>query len=639
MTASSLIRDFWSVKPVQALLLFSLSFMLYVNTLGHDYTQDDAIVIYENMFTTQGFKGIPGIWQNDTFYGFFKVAGKANLVSGGRYRPVSQTMFAMEWALFGNNPLAGHLMNVLLFSLLIVLIYRTLLLLFNELPDQTSIAQLAFVAALVFAVHPIHTEVVANIKGRDELLSLIFSLATLWLLLKGTDTKKITYVLAAVPVFLLGMLSKENAITFAAIIPLAIWLFRKKEQTRWIQLAGALIIPVALFLWIRHAILGFDLGSQSMELMNNPFLKLEGGKYIPFSLDERMATILYTLGKYLQLLVFPHPLTHDYYPRHIPMMTFSDWRVLASGLLYTGGMVWALWRIRKNRIPAFSVIYYLITLSIVSNLVFPIGTNMSERFLFMPSLGFALGVSWLWYTYLPRGKWIFILAGLLIVGLLGIKTIDRNRVWKDDFTLFTTDVKTSSNSAKVLNAAGGALVNRASKEKNTASSVRMLQEAKSYLEKAIRIHPMYKNAWLILGNAHYYLKEYDDAIDAFKAALTIDPDFTDATKNLGISYREAGKYYGQEKNDLAQALIRLKEAYQLMPEDYETVRLYGIANALSGNNQAALSLFQQAVTLAPQNAGAYVNLGNIYYTLGDEENGRKNHALALELDPEIFEKK
>ena len=112
-------------------LIFAFAFLLYGNTLTHEYTQDDAIVIYDNMITTKGFSGIPGILKYDTFYGFFKVEGKDKLVAGGRYRPLTLVMFAVEYAFFGNNPMIGHLGNILLYGLLGVVLYLVLIKLFH----------------------------------------------------------------------------------------------------------------------------------------------------------------------------------------------------------------------------------------------------------------------------------------------------------------------------------------------------------------------------------------------------------------------------------------------------------------------------------------------------------------------------
>ena len=106
-TKNSLRKDYptwFTNNSLHCLLIMVLSFVLYANTLTHDYTQDDAIVITDNEFTEKGFSGIPDILRYDTFRGFFKEAGIAQLVSGGRYRPLTLVLFAVEVQFFGQNP-------------------------------------------------------------------------------------------------------------------------------------------------------------------------------------------------------------------------------------------------------------------------------------------------------------------------------------------------------------------------------------------------------------------------------------------------------------------------------------------------------------------------------------------------------
>ncbi|MFM9950690.1 MAG: glycosyltransferase family 39 protein, partial [Saprospiraceae bacterium] len=172
-----------------AAVLAAISFLLYANTLGHDYTLDDAIVITDNMFTQKGVSGIPGLFQYDTFYGFFKEEGKAALVSGGRYRPLTPAMFAVEVQLFGLKPFAGHLFNLLWYALTVVVLFALLRQLFMYKTDADRAGFIAFAAALLFAAHPVHTEVVANIKGRDEIIALLGSLGAVWCALKAHEEK------------------------------------------------------------------------------------------------------------------------------------------------------------------------------------------------------------------------------------------------------------------------------------------------------------------------------------------------------------------------------------------------------------------------------------------------------------------
>ena len=639
----------FSQSRLHLILLFTIGFLIYANTFGHDYTQDDAIVITDNMFTTDGIKGIGGILGNDTFFGFFKDAGKANLVAGGRYRPFSLVTFAIEYSLFGQNPNISHVINALFFGFTVVMLYLTLLLLLARIKNQSQVFFISLVAALIFAVHPIHTEAVANIKGRDEILALLGSLAALYFAVQAIRKNSYLFNIWGSLCLFLALMSKENAITFLAIIPLSYYFFTKTTfKNGFIQLLPYLGVTF-LFLFIRTSILGLNLGGSSNELMNNPFLRLENGIYTPIGFVEQLATVIYTLGKYLVLLIFPHPLTHDYYPRHIALMSWSNPLVIASVLSHLALLWYGISRALKRDLLAFGILFYLLTLSIVSNVVFPIGTNMAERLLFMPSVGFCLGLAVLLYRlgdYLSPEKQMKAFAQLKVPMILALlfcialatKTLVRNTAWKDNYTLFTTDIKTSKNSAKLRNAVGGEIVTQFGTAPESPTRDAKLQEAIGHLEEAIRIHPYYKNAYLLKGNAHFYLKQYDSAIATYQQALQLDPNYEDAQRNLGVSLRDAGRYFGEQVGDLAKAQQYLLQAEQYLPEDYETLRLLGVAYGIQGNNQQAINYFQKAANASPDIADAWYNLGTSFLAIGDQAQGEQFRQKAIQMDPAVLQR-
>lgn len=623
-------------------VLFGLSFLLYLNTLSHSYTQDDAIVITDNMYTTAGFSGIPGILTKDTFYGFFKEEGKAQLVAGGRYRPLSLVLFALEVELFGQRPWVGHLMNALFYGLTVVVLYLLLFRLFRLRYGEKVAYTVALVAGLLFATHPVHTEVVANIKGLDEILALLGSLGALYLSLRAYRRKRASLHWVAGGVFFLALLSKENAITFLAVAPLTFYIFTRADLRRILVQSLPFVLAALAFLFIRFSILGWSLGEPPMELMNNPHLKIVNGQWVPFTFSERLATVTYTLGKYLQLLVFPHPLTHDYYPRQIDLMSWSDLRVILSLLLYLGMGVYALLGLRRRKPLSYGILFYLITLSIVSNLFFPVGTHMSERLIFMPSVGFSIVIGVLVWRLLETRPQLLrpVLIGLGVIGLLfSIKTITRNQVWQDNYTLFLTDVQTSPNSAKLRNAAGGELLTQSLNVSDPDQQRTMRTEAVGHLQEAVRLHPTYKNAYLLLGNAYNYLQQYEPSIAAYQQALQLDGGYELAQQNLAVTYRDAGKYYGEQQGDLQQALRYLQQAYQMQPQDYETLRLLGVAHGMSGQQQQAIDYFTKAAEIEPQNADAWYNLGAAYFQSGQAEVGQVYIDRAKTLDPDIETKR
>ena len=410
-------------KSSKQIIIILFTFILYGNTLFHDYTLDDALVITENEYTLSGFEGIDNIFSEEFFNGFFDQKDK-NLVSGGRYRPLSMVTFAIEWQLVMGTALDGvnkeilekrmnenanskfilpsqkllkdlcrtihtenrklriqqqenilnnekvltdqekkqiltnlkrmhskrslllfvsHLVNVLLFALTILILFILLERLFkNYKPDKWYLS-IAFVASLLFLAHPIHTEVVANIKGRDEILSLLGALLATLFAIKYIDKQKLYYILLSFVSFLLALFSKEVAITFLAIIPLCIYFFIEKEKKiKYIIISIiSLLIATAIYFYVRGRVVGGMSFAPSPELMNNSFLGM--------TFSEKYATIFYTLLMYIKLLIFPHPLTYDYYPYHIPIMNWSDIRVILALLVHVGIGIYALIGLKKKR--------------------------------------------------------------------------------------------------------------------------------------------------------------------------------------------------------------------------------------------------------------------------------------------------
>lgn len=663
-------------KSLHCLVIFALSCLLYANTITHYYTQDDAIVIYDNEFTTQGLSGIPSIFKYDTFRGFFKTEGKDKLVSGGRYRPLTLVMFAMEVQLFapkkknaqgqvqldknGNTVFdpyqngqpntvkkVGHIVNILLYGATCVLLYILLLkMLQSRYKDEEFIYFIALGTTLLFAAHPLHTEAVANIKGRDEILALLGSLAVAYYCLKAWTKDNMKWSILAGVIFFITLFSKENAITFLGAIPLMFWVFTKAKISDIIKIIAPLLVGLFVFLGIRYSIIGGGIGTPPMELMNNPYVKVQGNQYVPFSSGERLGTIFFTLWKYIQLQIIPHPLTHDYYPRHIDIISMGNWRALLGLFSHLGLLIFALIRLPKKDPLSFGILYYLGTLLIVSNLIFPIGTNMAERLIFMPSVGFCFVLAILFYRLakmMGKGsKAINLTPALGLVGLFvvlfSLKTITRNPAWKDNFTLFTTDVKVSHNSAKLQNSVGGELIAQSTKETDETKKKAILNQAVGHLQKAIEIHPNYKNAYLLVGNAYNYLKQYNKSVQYYEKALSLDPNYPEAIQNLGIAYRdskqfdkavaqfgklekmngnavvkneniaytyeEAGKFYGSQ-NQHQKALDSFKKAIQYSSDKGKYEYFVGLAYVQLQNVPKAIEFMEKGFNLTdnPENKG------------------------------------
>ncbi len=614
--------------------------ILYFNTLFNGYALDDSIVITDNIFVKKGFAGIKDIFGTETFTGFFKQ--KKDLVQGGRYRPLSVVTFAVEYSIWGMRPGLSHLINILLYSLLCLVLFRTLLeILFFLGADQISIP-VAFLATLIFAVHPVHTEVVANIKGRDELLAVLFMLISLLFFIRCIEKPSLKIALLAGAMLFTALLSKENAMTVIAIGILLLFMRNQKIQVaRGLLGLTPLILAAIVYLVIRLKIVGGFTGIESGELMNNPFLHADG--------HQKSATIFYTLLLYIKLLFFPHPLTYDYYPYHVALHSWNSFRVIISLFLYLILLIVGIFTMKKNKVLSLGILFYLITLLPVSNLVINIGSFMNERFLFIPSIGFSLiaGLFFFRLFVLPVKRRIAALTlGVFLIVMIAfsIKTIIRNTQWKDNFTLFTHDVTISKNSAKANCTAGGVLLEKAQITENKVEKDRLLSESIYYLNRSLSIYPNYVDALLLRGNAQFeldnnihdvliYYKKlfslapgYELALNNLKKMLAVSelpdqrkagyifilklyPDDFDANYQLGVTY---GKMLGQ----LDSSKIFLQKALITRPESKIVLRDLGVACAMSSQFSESLPYFEKVLRLDPDDPDNYINLGITYQNLG-----------------------
>ena len=722
-------------------IIIILSFLVYGNTLFHDYALDDTLVITENEYTLSGFRGVNDLFTEEFFNGFFDQKNK-KLVAGGRYRPLSMVTFAIEWDLIMGSPFddldiksieerlnknanpkfilpsqkllknlsrtihndnrslrkqqqesvlksseltdqeksivrsnlnkmrnkrgtilfVSHFINVLLFALTGVLLFVLLEIFLSKQNNNKWYLSIPFVAVLLFAVHPIHTEVVANIKGRDEILSLLGALLAAIFVFKFLQKHNFIYLLWIFIFFLMALFSKEVAVTFLAIIPLAIYFFSVKENKFRLGIITMipLLIASAIYFYVRHQVVGGMSFEPSQELMNNSFLGM--------SFSEKYATIFHTLVMYLKLLIFPHPLTYDYYPYHISVMTWGNIWPILSLIIYVILGVYALIKIKKKSLIAFGLLFYLITLSPTSNILFPIGVFMNERFVYASSIGIILILAYLISCKLPlyfkSQKGVMYLL-ILILSLYSVKTISRNRVWKNDFTLFTHDVEISTNSAKSNTSAGGKLIEEAVKSENKNHRTEYLTRAVKYLHRAINIHPSYNDALLLMGNAQWELHHnLDSTFKYYNQILKRTPKFPEVYSNIFESkinsvFEDApkaknnisilhqlenynpnyfktnyylGRIYGRYLHDLENSEKYLEKAAVINPNDLVVFKDLGVVYGISKKYEKSAKAFSKAVEIDSDDPVLRVNLAMTYANLRDFNNAIIQMDEVLQMD-------
>ena len=502
-----------------------------MSTLSFDYVLDDKIVYTENAYVKDGFSGIKKILSTESFEGYFGEQKK--LVAGARYRPLSIASFAVEFALLGQSERTSHLINLLLYAFNCLLLFRIFAMLYNHSSyERNKFLSVAFIGAMIFAAHPLHVEVVANVKGRDEILTLLACLGSTYFAIRYLLSDKVLWLLPTFIVFFIGVMTKENTVTFMAILPLLGWYFCKTDIKKVALVAIPGVLATLLYLYIRFQVIGHFLeGSvDDVDLLNDPFKGM--------SVGEKFATITYTLGLYFKLMFFPHPLTHDYYPYHIPIMNWAKGGTLVSLALYLGLAGLAIYGLFKKHIVSFCIVFFMATLSITSNLFFPVGTFMNERFVYASSAGSVLFMAWVIGHYLPvkfgsKGKMISMaLFALFMIGYTA-KTIWRTPAWKSMYNLNAYAIKVSTNSARANALMATAIYEQQYLKTNSSERElreQLIDEARFYVDRAVEIHPLYSSALNlragVMAEQYKFDRDVKKLLDGFLEMLKVKSNFS-----------------------------------------------------------------------------------------------------------------
>ena len=617
----------WAPITKYALFLGFIAFFLYANTLQNGYALDDLSAIQSNSLVRKGITAIPEILSTPYHYGSFRARENGPAIDD-LYRPLSLVIFAIEYQFLGDNPMLGHLVNLLLYAGCVILFF---IFLYNLFKRQRP--ALAFIGALLFALHPIHTEVVANIKSADELLCFFFGFLSLNTFMKYLDDNDIRSLISGLIFYFLSLLSKETSITFLAVIPFVFFFYRNEDRRRSIYISLLCLLPVILFLVIRFSVL---ISYRSYNPSSMPFIEnaLKGAP----SMASRLATEILVLGYYLKLLIIPYPLICDYSFNAIPYANFSNPGVLVFLFVYLLLIFLGVYRIIKKRNDplAFGIIFFLITISIFSNILFLLASEMAERFMFFASAGFCVAIAFIVEFYLARKEAIGIadlfksklaLGALIPISLVFIAiTIDRNTDWKDSFTLFQADSKKSPDNCRLYYFNAGeemAIVN----DQGADGTVRkqMLTDAIINFQKCVSIYPDYGIAQSGLADAFSVSMQLDSAEFHGEKALKLIPYDPTALNILANIYLAKKKY--------PEAIVLLKKASIINPSNpYYTGNL-GTCNMLLKQYDSAIFYFRKSVNIDPGNIKSVMFLSVAFNAAGQKDSAKKYEAIVKQSEP------
>ena len=446
------------------------------------------------------------------------------------YRPITVLGFSIQWTLGAGGPLVFHVVSILLYAACTV----GVLLLARQLLAPAA----AWLAAALFAVHPVHVEVVANIVGQSELLAgatLMF--ASWWYIgARVANTMRMRDVAIVATLYATGLLCKESAIVLpgllfsAELTVLSAWSARAtRRASAWLPTLTALAVVAVTILCVRRAVIGSWLGDFAIPALEH------------LSVSERVLTMLAASREWIRLLLWPSLLSFSYSPPYLPIVTSPTPAILYGVTLLLIAITSIAVTLRRAPIVAFGLLWMAIALMPVSNVFFVSGIFIAERTLFAPSVGFVLivaGLAQLLWSRLPSLEVRRVALGLLGVVLLAgvVRSSTRQRDWFDTAHITTAGVRDLPNAYSVDALYGEYLATR-----------RASGSAEKWLRRGIALYPYDPEVHVELANLYVNARLWPAAESTFKKALEIDPKLSSARAGLVLCLVQAKDYTDARK--------------------------------------------------------------------------------------------
>ncbi len=538
----------------------ALAMAVYAPSYNFDFVYDDDAVVKDNRYVQQGVEGLDEIWTTSYFQGYDE-----GLIARA-YRPVPLATLAFEYEVWGLNPTVNHIFNLIFYGLTAFFLF---LLLAKLLRDHHP--ALPVITCLLFVLHPIHLEVVANIKSRDTMLGFLNFVVAAWLLLKHLDNRKFLTLFLSLVFYAIGLFSKEEVITTVAILPLMLYFFRDLKPGKILLTMLPYVGAIVLFLIIRTSVLGGLNAGVTLTYLDNSLLAAEG-------FAQRSASNLLVLGHYLLKTVFPHPLISDYSYSTIPLVNWDDWRVYASLLANLGLLALGLHGLWKRKAYGYGALHYFITVSIFTSLIITNVSAYNDRFLYTPVLGICFLAAWLLVKLIKKtddpnrspasdffSQNFPLVAIVALISSIAIFKIESHLpYWKNRYALFNHDVKLAPNNARMHKNQGGSLARQAvnNQKSNPAKAREYARQAIDELEIALSIYPNIPTGHIHLGNMHIILGNYPEAEASLQAALALDTDNYYALNSLGNLF-----FHTQRYREAAETLERIPDHLR-KPNDF-----------------------------------------------------------------------
>lgn len=608
--------------------IFLLVFLVYGNSIKNGYSLDDNYVTVTetrsggNPLVSKGFGGI-----GEIFTSHFVESKEQSF----EYRPVPLTTFAIEYSFFGSNPHVSHFVSILIFAFTCCLLFLIL----RKLFASYSIL-FPLVITLLFLFHPIHTEVVCNIKCRDELLAFFFGICALYFFMKSDVTEgRIKFILLSGLLLLLAILCKKTAVLFIALIPLVSYFFRN-ASLRDVALQLLLFYMVFVVFTLMERFLLPPGETRVFAFFENPL-------FYDHSLFSKLKLSLSTLGYYFRLLVFPNPLC-SYYGYDVVSGDGNLLLLILSAALYLCLSGYAMAGIPGRKIISFAFLVFLIGLFPFSNLATPMVGIIAERFVYFASFGFCLMAAIVLFKLfridfenasINMKELSLNFRGVLFIlfFMCGIAIVARSNNWKDSITLLRKDARNFPESCNIHYLIGTNLFPQIISMKDSPQRRALIQEAKMHYKEAVLLMEegvsKYPEDYTTTANiGTVYMNVFNDPERAqpfFERSLKVNPANPVARFNYVFCF---------EKRQMIDSAIAGYE--RLIADSVTYPGVFLQLNEIYLKKQdymKAVECNKKAVVKNPKEPRLFVNLGNAQVLAKDTSGAVQSFQKAIELDP------
>ena len=566
--------------------VFFLAVAAYVNSLPNGFAYDDQEIITNNPVVTTGDypRAALGPWWHTFREG------------AGLYRPLTALSFTLEWDIFGDAPLAFHGGNVLFHGVVSVLLFLLLLEL-GSLPG-------ALAGGALFAIHPLHTEAVANVVGRAEIYAAVFFLLACILYWKGREWFGISRAFRLLGIgllYLLSLFSKEIGVTLPGVLLLLELVgpslkgdHGSRAVTRlWKEAPVFLLLPVVLLAYLGMRFLA--IGSVAGEV-GAPVFQVVG-------VQARILTAVALWGQYLRLLLFPLDLASDYDPGILFPSEVVDLGVLVGALVLGGLVVVTLRTWRKAPLIALGILWFGVCISPVSNLFFSTGVILAERTLYLPSVALSLvaaGLTAYVIGWAPRARGVVLALAGIMGALLFVRTVVRNPSWMSTFVVLQTLNEEHPESWR-------AFWGRARGLERVGEN----EAAAEAWDMAVVLTPRNYTLLAQAGDFHGRLGNWSTSQAYLRKAVGVAPGLVNAYQLLSGHFLRRGM--GREGHGVA------LEGLAKAGPDPELWALVSESYLLKGDLPAAIRAREAALALDPGAANEWRRMGEIWEAMGEME--------------------